>query len=175
MGVTSTQALITALYEALTTSTGKTRALAAEHLFARAKPPGTTAKARFAAALEQKRVFVSVSAPEVFDDSHTEMADEHHYLATVAISRDYAIGSEQHKGEIEASMVLIADDFMRLRSALCWPGALDTTAVGDDTGLASKSLEASGAKDSVSIAGSARLVTAVARFRAHILFSPDGA
>lgn len=167
--------LVRAVEEALTTDTGASypRRLGADDLFALGFPPTMADHLHARDARVQKRCFVSISDQTV-DDLFLEMGDEHRLDVVVSVTRWYWLRWEGIHSDVRTAMVSVADDFAKIRKALCWPGALATDATGDGTGLAGNALSAKGARDLTtvrSIDTKTRLVTAVARFRGSVFLA----
>lgn len=186
MAVTTTQHLLTAIEEALTTLTGRTRALTSPQLFTLGLPVGFPADTRCrdaGVALNRKTCFVGLGVRR--DDGNQEVGADHRYAIEIWISRDYWLGFEgstyQPAGstlaEVKRAFIAEADDFFRIRAALCWPGALATTAAGQATGLESLALDGSTARSDPRIEsvpdGGKRLLNCKDTFVAHLLFDPS--
>lgn len=132
-----------AIYEALTTATGKSRAIATEHLFLKiADKRGDVDLA--SQAMTRKRVLVvfkditSALGPEV------QPSDRLRYTGTVEILRVYHAGNDLFSSEMERARELAANDLHRMRAALCWPGALEKNAALEETGIDGFALNAIG-------------------------------
>lgn len=168
--------LRTAILEGLTTNTGKPRALPSSRLFQAGMPPGVDATLRSVRALEKPGAFVAIGRLEPQPGSATELGSDLLYKLQVAISRDYHLGYEFSLADVHTWMTRVADDGMFVRAALCFPGALDTTAGGSDTGIADNGLDATGAITTVRFErigeGRDRLLNAIDVFHCHFLFSP---
>lgn len=177
MPVSTTDHAITAIYEALTTVTGFTRGLTSAQLFARGLPAGMPASPRARDARVQKRVFVGLGEMTARAGIADENGSEHQYDIIVLISRDYWLGYEGKATQVQEQMKACADDFPVIRKALCAPGALEQTAALNATGLAGCALRAPAARTQLRIEGIAangeRLLNAIDRFRATLLWDPD--
>lgn len=161
---------ITAVYEALTTSTGKTRALGASDLFRRGYPVGVPSDVRSREAAIGKTVFVAIQQYAPDPGTATEMGSDRLWSVQVVVSRDYHLGFEYSLDGVEAVMVEVADDTAKITDALCWPNALDETAGGDPTGLAGEALGRPGSSTRIRIEtvgdGRSRLLNAQTVFPA---------
>lgn len=173
---TSVANLRTAILEALTTSTGKPRALPSQYLFQVGLPPGVDATLRSTRALDKPGAFVSIGRAEAMAGVSIELGSDLLYSMNVAISRDYFLGWEFSIADIQTAMTRVIDDFMRVRAALCYPGALDQTAAAGATGIADNGLDATGAQTSVRFdrigEGRDRLLNAIDVFRCYFLHNP---
>lgn len=180
MAVATVEHLRTAILEALTTDRTAThpRALPAAKLFQVGLPPGLPPQMRSPRALPRPGAFVAIARivpePGVAD----ELGSDHTYRVGIVISRDYHVDFHSSFDDIQAAFTRVADDFMRLRAALCFPGALDATAAGADTGIADTGLEATGAEtqirwEAMAAAGQGRLLNARDTFTCRFLFDPD--
>lgn len=180
-GVSTVAHLRTAILEALTTDRTAThpRALPADKLFQVGLPPGLPAQMRSVRALPRPGAFVVVARQSTAPGVADELSDEHQYVLGIVISRDYHIGFHSSEADIQAAFTRVADDFKRIRAALCYPGALDRTADGDVTGIADTGLIATGAESQIrfeEIAAPARgrLLNARDSFTCRLLFDPTG-
>lgn len=130
-----------AIYEALTTDTGRTRALAPEYLFKRLADrrdqAGTEGEAiKFGkAVLVTLRDFGAAAQPEM------EPGDRIRYAGTVEILRVYHARSDLMPAERERARLLACDDTHRIRQALCFPGALTLDASSNETGISGGALD----------------------------------
>lgn len=162
---------IVAVREALTTDTGKTRALGASNLFRRGYPLGVPADVRSREAAVGKTVFVSVAEYVPEPGVATEMGSDRLWSVQFVISRDYHLGFEYDVAAVEAKMIELADDTGKITDALCWPNALDETAGGDPTGLAGEALGRPGSRTRIRIEaigdGRNRLLNAQTVFPAY--------
>jgi hypothetical protein len=127
-----------AVVAALTTSTGKPRALV--NLYRQATPADV---AQNLADLKKKpSAFVlfgdAVLDGEVENGSKITM----HYVVT--ITRWYWMGSDLIKREVERQMARIDADTPLMRAALCATGALELDPSGNATGLAGQALRSDG-------------------------------
>lgn len=169
--------LRTAIYEALTTATGKPRAL--PRLFQRGLPAGVDRKLRSVRAHPLPGVFVIVARARREPGLAQELGSDHHFRFEVVLSRDYYLGFEHSIAEVEATMERVSDDFMAICAALGMPGSLVATAGNEPTGLADGALDVSDAESIVVIEqigdGRDRLVNVRDRFIARFLFDPDPA
>ena len=179
MTAQTTSYLRGAIVECLTTSTGKPRALAAGHLFGQGLPPGvdrTLRSIRAKDATNRKSAFAIIGDIEVPGSVADELGSDHIYECQIVISRDYFLGWEFSTSDVGATMDAVADDFMRVRKALCHPAALDTTVGGTATGIAHGGLRAAGAKAAPRVEqigdGRDRLVNVIDRFSCVFQFSP---
>lgn len=183
MAVTTCEYLITAIEESLCELTGRPRALTAPQLFTRGLPQGFPADTRVrdaGVATNRKTCFVGLGPRS--DDGNQEIGADHRYAITIWISRDYWIGFEGSTylpsgstlSEVKRAFKDEADDFMRIRKALCWPGALATTIAGQATGLESLALDGTSARSTPRIEsvpdGGKRLLNCIDTFTAHLLF-----
>ncbi len=183
---TTVRYLLTAVYEALTTVTSKPRCLATAELFVKGYPVGFDVGVRARGAFnspQRKACFVGLGERVAGDN--LELGDDHIYAYSLFISRDYWIGYEGTAqqptsgtlNEVETAFITEADDFMRVRAALCYPGALEVTAALQATGLAGYALAGPTARSRPRIEsapeGNQRLLNAVDTFTAHFLFDPD--
>lgn len=181
--VTSYGPLRDRIYEALTTNTGKPRALAAADLFQRGYPSGVDPKLRAMRCRERPTVFVAMprQGAAVGDP---ELGSEHLYELTIAISRDYFLGWPMTAtegrtaglNEVETALVKVADHFPKLRAALCYPNAHDTvTETSAATGLAGGSLMGAAGESTTTIQiveAGARIVNVQDRFTARVSWAP---
>ena len=132
-----------AIYEALTTATGKSRAIATEHLFLKLAAKRIDADLA-AQSIVRKRVLVvlkditSALGPEV------QPSNRLRYTGTVEILRVYHAGNDLFSDEMERARLLALDDLHRMRAALCWPGALQFDAALEETGIDGFALNAIG-------------------------------
>lgn len=175
MAASTTAHLRTAILEALTTVTGKPRALASQYLFQAGYPPGVDPTLRSTRALEKPGAFVAIGRVEPQAGVTTEIGSDRLYLLQIAISRDYHIGYEFSLADVQTWMSRVADDFMRVRDALCYPGNLTQTAGAIQTGIADNGLDASHAFTTVRFErigeGRDRLLNAIDVFHCHFLHS----
>lgn len=162
---------IVAVREALTTSTGKARALAADNLFRRGYPPGVPNDVRSREAAVGKTVFVSIAEYMPEPGVATEMGSDRLWSVQFVVSRDYHLGFEYSLAGVEAVMIEVADDTAKIADALCWPNALNETAGGDPTGLAGEALGRPGSRTRIRIEaigdGRDRLLNAQTMFPAY--------
>lgn len=141
---TSFDAAYEAIYEALTTSTGKTRAIGSTQLFKRLASKNADAGAEADAIKHGKACLVvfrdwsDVPQPEIAP------GDRIRFAGICEITRFYHAGSALMYEERERARKLAADDLLRVRAALCWPGALTTNAALEVTGIDGGALTASG-------------------------------
>lgn len=183
MAVTSFGPFRDRMYEALTTSTGKTRALSAGDLFQRGFPPGVDAKARVMRARERPCVFLVM--PDIgSNETDPELGSEHIYQLSLVLSRDYFLGwpmtaiEKRSTGfdEVENALVKVADHFPKIRGALAYPAAHDTvTETGASTGLDGRGVKGGGARSTTTITiiePNSRLVNVQDRFTAWISWAP---
>lgn len=168
MSATSIEYTITAVEEAISTATGKPRAIAAAYLFELLAWPGR--KPEELATLARKKPLAYVSlASQVPHDVVQEMGSEARYDAVVVIEMAHFWGHEGRRSEIKATEVRVASDFHRLRSALCRPNNLSTTVAGAfATGLASGCLRSDNARWAVRRDLEHRLLFATASFAATV-------
>lgn len=133
-----------AIYEALTTSTGKTRAIGSTQLFKRLASKNSEAGSEGEsiklgkACLVVFRDFADVPQPEVAP------ANRIRYQGICEITRLYHVGNSLMYEERERGRKLALDDLHRVRAALCWPGALTLNAALETTGIDGGALTASG-------------------------------
>lgn len=133
-----------AIYEALTSDTGRTRALATEYLFKRRASKRDDAGTESDAirlgrsVLVVLRDFGAVPQPEIAP------SDRIRYAGICEITRLYHAGNDLMSSEVERARLIAADDLHRVRAALCWPGALATTLAGEVTGIDGGALTAVG-------------------------------
>ncbi len=141
---TSFDAAYEAIYEALTTSTGKTRAIGSTHLFRRVASKNAEAGTEGEAIRLGKAVLVTLR--DLGDVPQPEIApgDRIRFAGTCEIVRIYHAGNALMYEERELARKLAADDLLRVRAALCWPGALSTNAALEVTGIDGGALTASG-------------------------------
>jgi hypothetical protein len=179
MAQTTTEHLLLAIEEVLTSTTGKVRELAAAHQFGKGLPPGVDTQLRSVRCRDhanRKAVFVAIGEIVVSDEVTTELASDHLYELSIVISRDYHLGYEFAADEVRATMIRVSDDFMRVRKALCHPSALDETVGETATGIAHGGLRSTGAKSQLRVErigeGRDRLVNALDRFECAFLFTP---
>lgn len=176
--VTTVAHLRTAIHEALTTdrSATHTRAISSTYLFQRGLPPGLDATIRSTRAKGTPGAFVVIARMTPEPGVADELGSDHLYRLQIVISRDYFLGYEQSSTDIDAVMSRVADDLMRMRAALCFPGALDATAASDDTGIADNALSPIGDQSVLSVdrigTGRDRLLNARDAFQCRLLFSP---
>jgi hypothetical protein len=141
---TSFDAAYEAVYEALTTSTGKTRAIDSAQLFKR------LASKNAEAGTEAESIKHGKACLVVFRDwsdvPQPEMApgDRIRFAGVCEITRIYHAGNSLMYEERERARKLASDDVLRVRAALCWPGALSTNAALEVTGIDGGALTASG-------------------------------
>lgn len=181
MSAASTTAhLLTAITEALTTDRtdpSRPRALTSTQLFVKGYPPGYDRGVRSVRARVRPGAFALIVRQQPLPGVADEIASEHLYRVTIVVSRDYHLGYELDPSTVHATMARVADDSMRVRSALCWPGALEETADGDPTGMAGSALEPLDALGVVSIEtvgdGRDRLVNARDTYTAIFRYAPD--
>lgn len=161
--------LLKAVEEALTTDTGKPRALATADLFELGKAPVMDADVLRRDALVQKQVFVAIGAQQVPGTDFLEMGNRHRYDFLVRIHRYYSWDHELLPDETRDLVDLVASDFTKIRRTLCFPGNLQLTDGGVETGLAGQALRAEGASDAAPILDMGnRLMRVVASFPATI-------
>lgn len=169
--------LLTAIYEGLTTSTGKTRALGAADLFQRGYSPSFDRRLRSIRARPLPGVHVHFRTASVSDGLADELGSEHLYRMSVQISRDYFLPFEHDRDALDEVSTRAFDHFMLIRAALCYPGALDETAGAEATGLADNGLIAPDAMAELRVeqiqSGNDRLVNVVDTFGVAFLFDPD--
>lgn len=141
---TSFQPARDAIYEALTATTGKTRALTEAQLFRRVAAKNADAGTEGEAIKLGKAVLVvfrdfgDVPQPEIAP------GDRIRYQGTCEITRIYHAGNPLMYEERERARALALDDLHLVRAALCWPGALSQTLSLEDTGIDGGALTASG-------------------------------
>lgn len=128
-----------AVIAALTTSTGKPRALSAGHLFAQAaaserQQRGATTKGR-----PRALVVVKNARPDV-QGGVLQGTDIQRDMVTVEITLWYYAGSELFSAETNATLDRIDEDTPLVVAALCQPGALVTDPSGNATGIDGSSL-----------------------------------
>jgi len=173
MAVTTFLPLIQAVEESLTTDTGAgfPRRLASADLFQLGFPPTMDDHLHARDARVQKRCFVSIADQQI-DDLFLEMGNEHRHNVTLTVTRWYWLKWEGIHSDVRAAMVGVADDFAKIRKALCWPGALATVpSTAATVGLAGNALSAKGARDQTTVRSldpRTRLVTSVAQFRGSV-------
>lgn len=176
-GRRTTLHLLTAIYEGLTTATGKTRALAAADLFARGFSPSYDRKLRSTRARPLPGAHVHIRSAAVSDGIADELGSEHIYRLIVQISRDYFVPFEHDHDALDTVSTRAFDHFMLIRAALCYPGALDATAGGESTGIADNGLIAPDAMAELRVeqiqSGQDRLVNVVDVFGVAFLFDPN--
>lgn len=137
----STLAAHTAIVEALTTVISTARnplAIAGANLFAAEGNEGVAA----ALAAGSKRVIVTIRDLSALDECEPITSNVALYQGSVDISRYYLLGKDAFVAEAQRAKVLGSDDTHRVRQALCWPQALQTTAAGVETGICGGSLDA---------------------------------
>lgn len=179
MAVSSVASLRTAIHEALTTdrTATHTRAIPSAYLFQRGLPPGLDATLRSTRAKGTPGAFVVIARMTPEPGVGDELGSDHLYRLSIVISRDYWLGYEQRTADIDTVMSRVADDLMRVRAALCFPGALDTTAAGADTGIADNALSPVGDQSVLTVDrignGRDRLLNARDAFQCWFLFDPD--
>ncbi len=133
-----------AIYEALTTSTGNSRAIGSTYLFKRLASKNAEAGTEGEAIKHSKaclvvfRDFADVPQPEVAPASRIR------YQGVCEITRLYHAGNSLMYEERERARKLALDDLHRVRAALCWPGALTLNAALETTGIDGGALNASG-------------------------------
>ncbi|MGE0400840.1 MAG: hypothetical protein AB7T06_29285 [Kofleriaceae bacterium] len=135
---TTVEHLHTAIYEMLTTATGRMRALEADEIFNQGFPPGFPPDLRSVASRDGGKrgsAFVAIGQVQPMAGSADEVGSIHLYQINVTISRDYYLGEGWDASDVRASMVRVADDYMRVREALCWPENLRETVGSVATGL----------------------------------------
>lgn len=133
-----------AIYEALTTVTGKSRGLSIDHLFKRVASKNSEAGTEAESIKHGKAVLVVLR--DLTDVPQPEIApgDRIRYSGVVEITRIYHAGNELMYEERERARLLALDDTHRVRAALCWPAALSQNAALEVTGIDGGSLTASG-------------------------------
>ena len=134
----------TAIYEALTSDTGRTRALATEHLFKRLAERRADGGAEGEAIKLGKAVLVVLRDFGAVPQPEIAPSDRIRYAGVCDIVRLYHAGNDHMSSETERARLLAADDLHRVRAALCWPGALATTLAGAVTGIDGGALTAIG-------------------------------
>jgi hypothetical protein len=166
------------IYEVLCEGRGTNRALAAGY-FRRGGPPGFLGEtARAPRARDTPRVFVHISSGGAMPGYPTEMHDEHLYQLDVVLLRDHWLGYQGGPDAVEAALVRIADDHMKIAAALCWPGNLATTHAGTDTGLCGAGALARGGSrfevvSQTALGRDGRLVQVRDVFTGAFAFDPD--
>jgi len=186
MAVTTTQYLITAIEEALTTVTGLPRGLTSTEIFTLGMPQGFPADIRVrdaGVATNRKTCFVGLGERQRFPSQ--ELHNDHLWSISIWISRDYWIGYEgslyQPSGsalaEVKRAFQTEADDCMRIAAALCYPGALTQTASAQSTGLAGYALDGQSVRSRPRIEsvpeGGKRLLSCLDTYTARIEFDPS--
>lgn len=135
----SIKPLWSAVVRALTTATGKPRALPTERLFKLGFAPAVPETARPLQVHERKRCWVAVISPRIIDPQ-LEMSDRQRWQVTIEITCWYTAGHELSLREAQAAYEAAIDDVTFVRAALCYPGALAEDAGGVRTGLDGGSL-----------------------------------
>lgn len=182
MAASTTAHMRTAIIEALTTDrTGEAglvgdRAIPSAYLFRRGLPPGLDATVRAARVTDKPGAFVVVARVTPEDGPGTELGSDHIYRAQIVISRDYYLGHEQVADDIDDAFTRVTDDLMRIRWALCCPGALDATAAGSATGIGPEALRPLGDQSVLQVEqvgnGRSRLLNARDTFWCPFLYQP---
>lgn len=137
----STDAAHTAIVEALTTVIAPARnplAISSANLFA--SEGGEASAASLAAS--SPRVVVTVRDLSALDEAEPIIGSVALYQGFVDVARYYLAGKDLFAKETIRAKVRGTDDTHRVRQALCWPGALATTAAGVETGICGGSLDA---------------------------------
>lgn len=130
--------LLACLNEVLTTSTGKPQAITPTHLFRTVRGID---KEIAGAIREHKRAFVDVGNLRVIQPSHFP-GSVARYEVRVRITRAYWCGEARFPAEWEKALIEALDDSVRIRSAMCWPGAHRLNAASQETGLDGGALSA---------------------------------
>jgi hypothetical protein len=181
MAVTTIAHLRTAIIEALTTDltadATKPRAIAAANLFNVGMPPGMDATLRSVRAREKPGAFVVIAKMTPDAGVADELGSDHLYHCQIVISRDYYLGYEHRPADISDAFTQCIDDLLRLRAALCWPGALDETAAANATGIAGAALRPVGDQSVLTVdrIGNTRdrLLNARDAFTCPLLYQPE--
>lgn len=134
------------IYEVLTTSSaGGGRPLADERLFL--KLASRRADADIAAqSIAQKRCMVVLRDLAPARGPEMQPSNRLRYEGVVEITRSYKAGHDLMSDEMERARLLGSDDTHYVRAALCYPGALTETLLGDATGIDGGALDAIGAR-----------------------------
>lgn len=131
-----------ALYAALTTSTGKPRALAASSLFIRLLGPKEDTAAAYGQTLIKPAVHVRIgNLSSVTEHVNCDFA---RYVGTVDVLRLYRPGKSLFAAETDAAMRQALRDSHLVAQALTYPTALSYTPSGSDTGIDSGCLTLAG-------------------------------
>lgn len=126
----------TRIYEVLCDGRGVARTLAAGY-FKRGGPPGfLDAKGRSVRARPTPRIFAHISSGESIEGGPIEMGSGHLYEHQLVLLRDHWLGYQADEDAVEAALVRVGDDHMRIAAALCYPNNLAATEAAADTGIA---------------------------------------
>lgn len=132
---TSTRPALEAIYESLTQSTGRTRALSSDRLFKRRSALRNEAASEAEAIKWGRACFVYIKDLSAAPQPEVAPGDRLRYSGICEITRIYRAGNDLFSAEAERAYVTAVDDSHLVRAALCWPGALTTTIAGEETGI----------------------------------------
>jgi hypothetical protein len=122
-----------ALYAALTTLTGKPRALQSAATFMRLVGPKDDAAQAYGQTLVGKRCFVKISAPSSVTQ-HVN-CDFARYFCTVEVLRLYRPGKDLFTAETDVAMKQAMRDAHLVAQALTYPTALSVAPDASETGI----------------------------------------
>lgn len=177
MSQATTEYLFDAIDAVLQVASGEPRALTASQVFGAGLPPAVDRELRSIRCREatnKKTAFVAIEDIVASQTIADELGSDHLYELTLTISRDYHLGYELSGDEVRATMIRVADDFMRIRKTICFPSAFDSLL--NDPGIAEGGIRGSGARSVIRVEqigdGKDRLVNAIDRFETAFLFTP---
>lgn len=136
---TSFKPLRKAVIAALTTSTGKPRALASGHLFAQAAASERHQRGVTTKAAPRALVVIKNARPDV-QGGVLQGTDIQRDMVTVEITLWYYAGSELFSAETTTALDRIDEDTPLIVAALCQPGALVLDPSSNPTGIDGGSL-----------------------------------
>lgn len=142
---TSFDAAYEAVVEALTTDTGRTRALTPEHLFKRIASTRSDGDLE-AQVLKHRKVALVVLrdlVPHV--GSEMQPTDRLSYDGFFDLVLLHHSGNDLFAEEMDRARKQAVNDIHRIRAALCFPGVLATNAAGTEAGIDGDQLTSRGA------------------------------
>lgn len=166
----STEPLRLAVLNALTATTGKTRAIPDAYLFVTGKPGSDIA--RSGSVKSRPVAHVSVKNHTADPDAlFLEMSDRRREVVLVEVVCTYYAGSELFGAEYDAALLRVEEDRQRIIRALLYPEALALDPTGAETGLDGGSLRFDGYSSTGPARpnrGSARLLEVTHAFRVKV-------
>lgn len=132
-------AALNATLQALTDGIGNSRTLATGDRFEDGLYPGEDDGGSSMEARQQKRAWAAYRSIKGRDDGQ-EIGSVTLWDVQIEITCSYYTGHPSYPQELRESMLQAANDFARIRGALCWPGNLEFDLDNNYTGLAGNAL-----------------------------------